>query len=226
MIDYKFKSQVLNSGLCEIQKNVSKTFYTTLVSKKYDFVVSNNKIPFQDAVSISTYYEEYFSDEWKEAEKINRATYKRVKCLRSRIMSMIVYPSLFLTLTFTDDVLSKTSSKTRRDYVQRFLHDLKCNYVGNVDFGKKNGREHYHAVVQVGRIDYSLWRFGAIKGERVRLDCSSSSERLSKYVAKLTNHAIKETTKRNAILYSRIKYSSYPDDLVPVLPCYLDGAFS
>lgn len=226
MIDYKYKSQILNSGLCDIQKNVSKTLYTYFVSQKYNLDVSSNKIPFQDALNIDTYYEQFYPKEWKEAEKINRASYKRVKYLRGRIKSMIVYPSLFLTLTFTDDVLKSTSSKTRRDYVQRFLRNLECNYVGNIDFGKLNGREHYHAVVQVKRIDYSLWHYGAIKGEKIRLDKSSSAERLAKYVSKLTNHAIKETTKRNAIMYSRIKYTSYPDDLIPVLPCYLDKVFA
>ena len=225
-INYELKSDVIKSGLCEIQKDVSKAVYVDYINKKY---LTNNtsKLSLDESMSIQAYYETYYPDEWNEARKINYATYSRVKRLRSCIKSIIRYPSLFLTLTFTDGVLKSTSSDSRRRYVNRFLNALDCKYVANIDFGKKNGREHYHAVVRVEKIDYSLWQYGAINGLRVRLDKTSSAECLAKYVAKLTNHAIKETTKRCAIMYSRKKYKDYPDDVTPcILPDDVDKCFA
>ena len=107
---------------------------------------------------------------------------------------------LFLTLTFTDDVLNSTSFDTRKKYVLRFLNNLKCAYVGNVDYGSQNGREHYHCVVSIDNVSCNDWLYGAINFKRI---INKNSLALAKYVAKLTNHALKETTNNSRIIYSR-----------------------
>lgn len=118
---------------------------------------------------------------------------------------------IFLTLTFTDDVLASTSEQTRRRYVSRFLKSQCECYVANIDFGSKNGREHYHALVYADKVDYSKWKYGAINGERVRTS-DNALERVSRYVVKLARHAIKETAgKGRRIIYSR----NSVDTLVP-----------
>lgn len=99
--------------------------------------------------------------------------------------------------------MNSTSEETRRKYVRRFLKENCICYVANKDFGARNGREHYHAVVLLkSKINYSKWNYGSINGQKIRLN-GTSDVRLSKYIAKLTNHAIKETCKRNALIYSR-----------------------
>ena len=75
-------------------------------------------------------------------------------------------------------------------------------YVANIDFGKNTEREHYHALVLVDRIN-DTWDYGFTWFERVHR--SDSAATLAKYVSKLTNHAIKETTKRSCYIYSRRK---------------------
>lgn len=145
-------------------------------------------------------------NEFFEVIRINKASYERVKRLRERIKSMLLKgPCLFLTLTFNDDTLSNTTDKQRRVAVVRYLKQFNCDYVANIDFGSKNHREHYHAVICSKSIDMSSWRkYGNINIERVRnrkIECDG--ERLSKYVAKLSNHCIKETTKRCSLIYSR-----------------------
>lgn len=111
--------------------------------------------------------------------------------------------TLFLTLTFTDSTLNSTNSLTRRKYVTRFLKENCIEYVSNIDFGGKKGREHYHALVLVnGKLDYKKWKYGALNGKKVA--CSDTDiERTSRYVSKLSNHAIKETTKQSRLIYSR-----------------------
>jgi hypothetical protein len=118
---------------------------------------------------------------------------------------------IFLTLTFRDDVLANTSEETRKKYIQRFLKEQCSLYIANIDYGTKKGREHYHAVVipKYNQIDGSFYRtnYGSIDFERVRnkggVDTEATSKRLAKYVSKLVNHAIKETTRKCQVIYSR-----------------------
>lgn len=128
----------------------------------------------------------------KLSKQVTSARYKRKLRVQDRVSSLVSNGiCLFLTLTFTDEVLSKTSEKTRRRYVGRFLKSQTAVYVANIDYGGKKGREHYHALALASNIDYSAWHcYGAIKGEVVKTtqaDCT----KVCKYVAKLSNHAMK-----------------------------------
>jgi len=209
-IDYKFKSYVLkeHSDLIKRYKRaqlvkycndlyindgiVTKTFLSdnkeTLNDIEFDCII-NNRIK-----------------ELNEVEKICNASIQRTKRLRNRIESMLLNGDcLFLTLTFNDSTLDITNTETRRKYVSRYLKSCNCKYVANIDFGAKNHREHYHAVVNCSNIDLSLWRcYGNINVQRVRNNSIElNKKRLSKYICKLSNHAIKETTKRSCLIYSR-----------------------
>ena len=140
---------------------------------------------------------------YQEAHKINQASYKRRNRLKNRIFKWLnEYTCIFVTLTFTDKVLRATTEETRRRYVTRALKQMSNKYVANIDYGKKNEREHYHAIVVSESIDRTIWsEYGAINFERIKQ--SSDSIKLAKYVVKLTNHAIKETTRQNRTIYSK-----------------------
>ena len=160
---------------------------------------------------------------FNECYKMVSADVQRKKRLRQRVTRIMEKGSTyFITLTFNEDALKSTDSKTRRTYVARFLKSVSDDYVGNVDFGKLNGREHYHAVIHSDKLDYIQYqytnRFGWICGECEQFadwsklgfysikSCGKSDkdkQKLAWYVSKLTNHAVKETTKRNALIYSR-----------------------
>lgn len=143
------------------------------------------------------------SDVVRVCYNLNINHWKRTNRLKNRISKMVSgSPCLFLTLTFKDSVLNSTSQDTRRRYVTRFLKSFGVEYIANIDFGKNNGREHYHAILQADKIDYSLWNYGAINGRRINA-CYSSNVKLAKYISKLTNHALKKTTKQNRIIYSK-----------------------
>lgn len=138
----------------------------------------------------------------KDYDKYKHKTFR----VRRKILSMMVFGSCsFLTLTFTDDVLNNTSEDTRRRYVSRFLKSISDNYVANVDYGKENGREHYHAVVLGTELDMSGWdNYGFSNCKKVSInDDSTNSSRMSKYIYKLSNHATKQSTQRKKIIYSR-----------------------
>ena len=160
---------------------------------------------------------------FNECYNMVSADVQRKKRLRQRVERIMEKGSTyFLTLTFSDDTLSSTDVKTRRTYVARFLKSVSDDYVGNVDFGKLNGREHYHAVIHSDKLDDIQYhytnRYGWICSDCVQFNewsklgfysiksCGKDEkdkQKLAWYVSKLTNHAVKETTKRNALIYSR-----------------------
>lgn len=163
------------------------------------------------------------------AQRLISAHYKRVRRLKNRVNRILdKYPEpYFVTLTFTDEELKNTSPDTRRQKVRRFLNAHCVEYVANKDFGKKNHREHYHAVVSNlppewphGFKNYepiivhpecknTPKRFEHLTPEeRAEAQTREHTARLAKYIAKLTNHAIKETAESSRLIYSR---TSYPE---------------
>lgn len=213
MIDYSFKSKILNEypDLLRQQKRASIYDYASC-QFEYEGVYSpvlksKNKeyIPYNQLVKKCL--KKGLITQLRECEKINHAEYKRANRLQKRIGDMLTSgPCLFLTLTFNNGALSNTSAKKRRVAVSRFLKSTGCRYVANIDFGSKNHREHYHAVIQCSKIDGKKWteKWGAINFKSIRLkETKTDAKKLAKYTAKLSNHAIKETCCRGALIYSR-----------------------
>lgn len=147
--------------------------------------------------------------------------HQRANRLRKRVKSMMEDGAWFLTLTFRDSVLASTSKESRRLYVRRFLKECFGAFVANKDFGKDFGREHYHAVVSnpldaavLGLVHDSKgahstlvgWDYGYSNWEKVSSgDAEKDLKRVSKYLAKLTNHALKETSCKERMIFSRSK---------------------
>lgn len=196
MSDYNLKSELLNNGIYDFYKlwcQASNLYYLLIT---YGYEYPSYLIPYLDYPLEKT----LTTEEFKECRRIFDAQHSRSKRLRKRITTMIEKQCLFLTLTFTDETLNNTSDTTRRRYIVRFLSQFNVPAIANKDFGKENGREHYHAIIQIDKIDYSLYDYGAINGRKVVVG-SETDLRLSKYISKLTNHAIKETTKQSRLIY-------------------------
>ena len=201
MPDYAKKADVIRSGLCITEKQVSRAFYAQHVLDTTGEVIYSG-MDTQRAEELQLFHRMFNLENWEEARRINHASRCRVQRLKMRIASMLEScECLFLTLTFTDETLGKTTEDTRRQAVRRYLKSFGVPYVANIDYGKKNGREHYHAVIQTDHVDYSAYTYGAINGEKIH--SAEDYVKLSKYVAKLTNHAIKQTNKRQVIIYSK-----------------------
>lgn len=220
MIDYKLKSEVLNSDYCSIQRKVSKILfkyrynshplnYLDRVSDDVEYIETlqlNSEV--EEAYKLLDNYRELNPIYWKESEKINHATYQRNKRLKLWIQRMLDYPCVFITLTFNEQSLSDLDEYQRRQKVCKYLKSQSNCYVANIDFGADIGREHYHAVVLTDFLNLDAWKLGFPFAEKINV---SDSDALSKYISKLTNHAIKETTRRNHVIYSRISPDKYGD---------------
>lgn len=201
-IDYAFKAEVLSEheDIIKLQRRYSllhylQTYTDEVIDEEYKEAVS-------DMVS-SLFDGGYTERVWREAEKINLAFYARVKRLKDRIADMLCEGRCyFLTLTFTDEVLAKTSPQTRRKYVTLFLKSISDTYCANIDFGSQNGREHYHAVVKADTVDMSQWDIYGFSNAK-KIASEDDYTPIAKYVSKLTNHAVKATTKGSRAIYSR-----------------------
>ena len=131
---------------------------------------------------------------------LNNSYYRRKKTLTERVAKMLTdNKCVFLTLTFTDETLANTSAETRRRYVTRYLKSQFPSYIANIDFGKENGREHYHAVI-TGKVDLKAWTYGAINAKNI---INENSIALAKYITKITHHSLKSTNKQQRVIYSR-----------------------
>lgn len=207
--NYELKAKVLENGMVDAQRKLSLTMF-----KKYQehkALYENGEIiecwkPLNDnQVELYQSMADAFPLEWKEACRVNDASYHRTKRLKEKIKTMITSGScIFLTLTFRDDVLQSTTEETRKRYVKRALKTMSEIYIANIDYGSKKEREHYHAIVLCDKVSQAQWKYGNLDYERVRAHEEDSPVKIAKYIAKLTNHAIKETVKQNRMIYSRL----------------------
>lgn len=201
--DYEFKAKVIGSGL---PSTVSKYHYLEykLMREEEDglFMSDNQKKLLNDYYSQIDFY----SREYLESLKINHASFKRTKRLNDRIRFILENNDKvsFLTMTFNNAILATTSAETRRKYIIRFLKSFNVPYVANIDYGIKNEREHYHAVIASADISRERYnKFVSNSSINFKLIHNDNTKALAKYINKLTNHAIKNTTKQCRVIYSR-----------------------
>lgn len=200
-IDYALKAKVIKEGLVDHYKRINRAKWSDYLLHRDGVIIPTAYHDINEALEDEAFFISENEEEWKEAGKVASADHLRTKRLRFKIQKMLnAGDCVFATLTFTDDTLAKTSAETRRRYVTRYLKSQQAEYIANIDYGGKKGREHYHAVV-LGRLDPKQWEYGALNVKKIIK--TSKPIKLAKYVNKLTNHAIKDTCKRNAIIYSR-----------------------
>ena len=189
------KERVLSIELPKLLRQISWSLY------------SNN---IEDSVPLIAYEMGYSWEEISCAMNINSAYYKKLGRVKSKLIKMEEscfensnLNMVFLTFTFDDYSLTHNNSDSLKQAVRRHLKQYCIKYVANVDYGARNGRKHFHAVALIeGELNYKLWNYGALNGRKVNLN-ETASKRMSKYITKLSLHAIKESTQFNRLIYSR-----------------------
>lgn len=115
------------------------------------------------------------------------------------------YKVAFVTLNPASDFFN-LKENVRRKYISKFLSDMCLDYFANVDYSPKTGREHYHACCvfqkneyhktyiddhNVQHYEFDNFQFGFNDIEFLYNDDYS---KITDYVNKLVNHAIKSST--------------------------------
>lgn len=191
--NYKLRSVLYENGLISEFKNLRflARYYSL---RKYDIAAD-------DCIDKLIDLERSDPVAFDEARRAAASDRNRNARLKRRITKMLNKGNcVFLTLTFTDEVLQSTTQEQRRLYVVRYLKSQSDTYIANIDFGASNGREHYHSIL-LGEVNISRWAYGNLDAKRIIR--SSNPAVLGNYVNKLVNHAIKETAKRSHLIYSR-----------------------
>lgn len=148
----------------------------------------------------------------KQYERILSARYMKV----SRIKKDIVYLFhtkkyiWFCTFTFDDNYINRCD-RTKRDLIKNVLNNIDFKYILNVDYGSRTEREHYHCILGTDsniNIDFYLKDlYPCFSSARLCSKTDEDKKRLTKYLNKLTNHCLKDSTK-NKRIYKNFK--SYP----------------
>lgn len=179
-----FKGLCIDNQVPELVKSIKKDIYL------------NN-----DSERLLHFFECLSRDNYLDcSNRLLESKYRKYIRAREHIAHIIYNGgSVFITLTFTDEVLKKTSASTRRKYVARYLKEQCSSYVANIDYSPDKFREHYHGLVS-NRVDMSKWKYGFVFVEQVRTH-DNDMKRISRYITKLTSHAFKVNSTR--LIYSR-----------------------
>lgn len=141
------------------------------------------------------------------ARKLLNSMYMKNKRLRQRIELMKQFSNCiyFATFTLNNDFID-FRKETLEIYLKRALKE-NCNvYVANADYGSLNERLHFHAIITCRDIEKlrDAWKYGFSDFEKVKW-FEHSPIKMAKYITKLTNHAMKDSTRplENKLIYSR-----------------------
>ena len=191
-IDYLYKSTVLKKDVVSLMKSVSRV--------ERDLVLHDHVDNYQLRKWL---YNQFGSCDVLESIRIDDAFKHKTRRLQKRILKILNTDNLccFITFTFDDLHLKNNNDNSKRQAVRRWLKKYCNDYVANVDYGEKNGRIHYHAVVNlIDTINHSSWPYGALNFKRI---VKKDDKALALYVNKLTNHALKESAKRQVLIYKK-----------------------
>ena len=193
------KNTLIISGEYELFLNTKRAFY---LLGEYNY---NEEDSYLDIIPDKTKIHECFKiyranrqrkhNNWNELCKWVYAI-EKIPCYKK-------FKLVFGTLTFRDNVLASTSERTRARYVTWYLKENTFHYVANIDFGKKNNREHYHFIAMVeDKVNGNAWKYGGNKIKFVKWT-KKDIKSCKNYLLKLNNHSYKESTKQKRIIRDR-----------------------
>lgn len=146
-------------------------------------------------------------DENKDFERILKARYQKCSRIKKRFVYLLTRFNYIWFVTFTfDNYYINKSDRTKRDLMKSVLNTHDFKYMLNIDYGKKNEREHYHCIIGTN-IDFDVNQYiqSFYPCHCLAIQCKKGKndfKRLLKYINKLTNHCLKATTKNRRMLYN------------------------
>ena len=178
----------------KINKYLSCFTYRTK-KKLYEQIEYKNKI--ETNIKYKKYINIGISELIKNNYKFNELRKKinnyqgKQKRIRTRIKNMDPNKLWFGTYTINNENINKNHSRRLKEI------NNGLNYIINSDYGDNTNRLHFHGIIE-SEEEPKKWEYGFCKFIKIK---NNNIEALAKYIDKLTNHTIKETTKK--IIYSR-----------------------
>lgn len=151
-------------------------------------------------------------------DHVINSRYCKVSRIKKRLVYLLTYTKYhyFVTFTFDNNIINKCD-RTKRDLIKNTLNNFSADilYILNVDYGSQTEREHYHCIVGTNddndfnsylKLTYPCFSHC----QHIRLN-SNDIKKVSKYINKLSNHCIKDSTKNKRIVYNFKGYDSITD---------------
>lgn len=156
-----------------------------------------------------------------EFEKILSARYQKVGRVKRHLVYLVTRRKYHYFVTFTfSNLYINSCDRTKRDLIKHALKSFSDEilYILNVDYGSRTEREHFHCIVGTDSTHsllthLNLTYFGGFFHVQKVILHNSSISRLSKYINKLTNHCIKDSTRNKRIVYNFKGYDVLPPPL-------------
>lgn len=142
-------------------------------------------------------------------DKIINARYCKISRIKKRLLYMFTHRKYiyFVTFTFDNETITKCD-RTKLDSIKNSLKSFSSDIliIMNRDFGKRNDREHFHCLVGTDNNSDILQHICSCYKSRFNVERVSREtkdlKKLSKYINKLTNHCVKDTTHRFRMYYN------------------------
>lgn len=156
----------------------------------------------------------------QDYENILSSRYHKVSRVKQHLVYMIMKRKYhyFITFTFDDDYI-QCCDRTKRDAVKKAIKSINADvlYIMNIDFGSKTEREHFHVLLGTDSPTDLVSHFSSeypcfFKVMPIYLS-DRSITKISKYINKLSNHCIKDSTRNRRIVYNFKGYDKYPPPL-------------
>lgn len=202
------KKELLESGKYQKYKEQDKKAFRKGIKEELNQIGTIYDFLNDEIINIEDFYG-MSKEEIENCKKINDARRKQTSKIKKHINYLLNDDNLivfFLTLTFDDKALELKPS-TRKKYITRILNNF-ADYILNIDYGKENEREHYHAVIAVKKNSKDIYKIrenGHIHTKSHTLDKynmgyydikkigtkEDDKTKVAKYITKLTLHSVK-----------------------------------
>ena len=206
------------NGECEEEKNKNKSKLIYELLKKYGIEFSLREI--------KAYIQINNNKRQKGCRLKNHISYYMRKG----------YKLVFATFTFNEDTIKK-DKKYRKETITRTLNKNKnvIDYIGNVDYGKENGREHYHYILILKKDFKPITKISTIKSKKIRKFKEVTNlnieykygfttyeligkeekdrDKIKNYITKLTLHGMKQEERNQLITKRNSPYHEYQKDI-------------
>lgn len=208
------KRELIESGIYrEYIKSRSEVYKRTQTEDMTFFDVENRKAEFNRVER--EFAQKYGFGVLKCLQQIHEASRKRRKNAERHVLwwldnlDLTDYVIALGTITFSDDMLAEWGEKWRREQVQMLLKSACADYIADIDFGERNGREHYHFIGLLSRDDLyqvegtgkgkgkmfykskTLDKWGAFTDLREVIESEKDRKKAVSYMSKVTNYALK-----------------------------------
>ena len=137
----------------------------------------------------------YYMEYEKEYNRIKERRKKGIQRYKKYATKMFEYyfELYWCTFTISEEWIGKKTKEEFKKELQKWLKKNAKDYIANIDFGEKNERLHFHAIV-ASKENYFTWKYGHLFVKEINI--RKGTEAIARYANRFANHATKSTAQK------------------------------